>query len=131
RGDPRIRVRVRPTGDYGRMALPCYTGSNHVHWTVPGTSLRLTSNVPLTYLVESRPFVLDKDAYFALSWGSPLEAPLEETVESFLIRTRRYWERWVKHTAMPGIFQQEVIRSAMALKLHQYEDTGAITAAAT
>src|SRR5690606_27481914 len=50
---------------------------------------------------------------------------------SFLTRTQAYWERWVKHTSLPGKFQKAVVRSALALKLHQFEDTGAITAATT
>lgn len=130
-GDPRVCVRVRPTADYGRVVPDCYAASNHIKWNLPGEALRLTTNVPLTYVMESRPFLLERDAYFALTWGAPFEAPLEETVDSFLVRTRRYWERWVKHTSMPGRFQKEVIRSALALKLHQFEDTGAITAAST
>ena len=131
RGSPRVKVRIRPVYDYGREVPRCHTSSNHLQWAIPGASLRLTSNVPLSYITESRPFLLEHDAHFALTWGSPLEAPLEETVDSFLARTRRYWERWVKHTSMPGVFQEEVIRSALALKLHQFDDTGAITAAAT
>jgi GH15 family glucan-1,4-alpha-glucosidase len=43
----------------------------------------------------------------------------------------RYWEIWVKHTDIPAIYQEEVIRSALALKLHCFEDTGAIVAALT
>jgi GH15 family glucan-1,4-alpha-glucosidase len=130
-GDPRLRVRVQPTLDYGRSVPDHYEASNHIKWNVPGAALRLTTTVPLTYVLESRPFLLERDAYFALTWGTPMEAPLEETVDSFLVRTQRYWERWVKHTSMPGCFQEEVIRSALALKLHQFEDTGAITAAST
>ncbi len=130
-GAPRLRIRVRPTVDYGRVEPESYAASNHLKWNIPGAALRLTTNVPLTYILESRPFVLERDCYLALTWGSPLEAPLEETVDSFLSRTKHYWERWVKHTSMPGVYQKEVIRSALALKLHQYEDTGAITAAST
>jgi len=130
-GEPRLRVRIKPTINYGQIAPASYVASNHIRWNVTEAQLRLTTSVPLTYIVESRPFLLEKDAYFALTWGSPLEAPLEETVDTFLTRTRAYWERWVKHTAMPGCFQPEVIRSALALKLHQFEDTGAITAAST
>jgi GH15 family glucan-1,4-alpha-glucosidase len=130
-GDPRVRVRIRPTFEYGKATPNSMLASNHIRWEVPGASLRLTTNVPLTYVIESRAFLLERDTYFALTWGPGLEAPLEETVDSFLLQTRRYWERWVKHTSMPGIFQKEVIRSALALKLHQFEDTGAITAAST
>jgi GH15 family glucan-1,4-alpha-glucosidase len=35
---------------------------------------------------------------------------------------------WVKSTSIPYIYQDEVIRSALVLKPHQYEDTGAVIA---
>jgi GH15 family glucan-1,4-alpha-glucosidase len=130
-GSPRVVVRLEPMLDYGRKRPGYYLASNHIHWDMDGTALRLTTTVPLTYATESRAFLLEEEAYFALTWGSPLEAPLAETVDNFLDRTRRYWERWVKHTSMPGLLQREVIRSALVLKLHQFEDTGAFTAAAT
>ena len=34
----------------------------------------------------------------------------------------------VKATSIPLLYQEEVIRSALVLKLHQYEDTGGIIA---
>src|SRR5690606_12631417 len=61
----------------------------------------------------------------------PLEAPLEETAETFLRQTINYWRTWIKHTTIPPFYQEAVIRSALALKLHQYEDTGAFIAAST
>ena len=57
--------------------------------------------------------------------GEPLEAGLEDTAERFLERTIDYWRRWVKGRRVPRDYQGEVVRSALALKLHQYEDTGA------
>ena len=128
-GMPRLRIVCRPVYEYGRMVPSSYMASNHIEWNVPGARLRLTTNVPLTYVNESREFLLERDTYLCLTWGAPLEAPLVETFTSFLERTTAYWERWVKHTQIPGRFQREVVRSALALKLHQYEDTGAITAA--
>jgi GH15 family glucan-1,4-alpha-glucosidase len=130
-GDPVVRIRCRPVYDYGRLEPESFLASNHIEWKIPGAQLRLTTNVPLSYIREAREFLLERDAYVVLTWGAPLEAPLAETCESFLARTRRYWEGWVKHTSLPGRFQHQVLRSALALKLHQYEDTGAITAATT
>jgi GH15 family glucan-1,4-alpha-glucosidase len=43
----------------------------------------------------------------------------------------RYWQLWVKHCHIPRAYQEDVIRSALALKLHCFEDTGAIVAALT
>lgn len=130
-GDPIVRVRCKPTYDYGRIQPDVQMASNHLSWRIPGQQLRLTTNVPLNYIIEERPFLLEDEAWIVLTWGQPLEAPLVETASRFLDHTRRYWERWVKHTALPGRFQREVVRSALALKLHLYEDTGAITAATT
>ena len=45
--------------------------------------------------------------------------------------TVRHWQQWVKHCDIPARYQREVIRSALALKLHCFEDTGAIVAAMT
>ncbi len=130
-GEPLVVVRCRPTYDYGRVVPPARMSSNHIHYAIPDENLRLTTDVALNYVLEERPFLLEHEAHLVLTWGDPLEAPLQETVSSFYERTRTYWERWVKHTALPGAFQKEVVRSALALKLHQYQDTGAITAAAT
>lgn len=130
-GEPVIRVRCRPTYDYARLTPAARVASNHITYDIPGECLRLTTNVPLNYIVEERAFLIDAEVWLVLTWGDPFEASLEETATSFLDRTQKYWERWVKHTALPGRFQKEVVRSALTLKLHMYQDTGAITAAAT
>ena len=87
--------------------------------------------MPLTYLHEERPFALTERTYFALTWGLGIEDDLAKVSHEFLDQTTRYWRMWVKHCSIPVLHQEEVIRSALALKLHCYEDTGAILAALT
>jgi GH15 family glucan-1,4-alpha-glucosidase len=82
----------------------------------------------LNYILNEKPFLLNETQYMAFNYGVPLEAPLAETAEQFLNKTKAYWVNWVKSTSIPYIFQDEVIRSALVLKLHQYEDTGAVIA---
>ncbi len=130
-GDPLVRVTCKPTYDYGRTTATSWLGSNHIQFRGLPVPLRLTTNIPLTYVHEGRPFVLSANKHLVLTWGQPLEQPLEETAESFMERTIRDWRRWVKHTRVPRDYQEHVIRSALVLKLHQYEDTGAIIAATT
>ena len=130
-GEPRARIRCRPTYEYGLEDIGRWRASNHIEFTGFPTPVRLTTNVPLTYVEDERPFLLEHDRHLVLTWGEPLEAGLEETAERFLERTLDYWRRWVKGTRVPRDYQHEVVRSALALKLHQYEDTGALLAATT
>jgi GH15 family glucan-1,4-alpha-glucosidase len=130
-GEPRARVRCRPTYEYGLVEAGSWRASNHIEYTGFPTPVRLTTNVPLTYVEDERPFLLEDDRHLVLTWGEPLEAGLEETAERFLERTLDYWRRWVKGSRVTRDYQGEVIRSALALKLHQYEDTGALLAATT
>ncbi|WP_413557171.1 glycoside hydrolase family 15 protein [Bdellovibrio sp. HCB209] len=130
-GHPRITVRCQPRGNYGEVIPKHLMGSNHIRYEGLEQPVRLTTNASLNYILEEKPFFLEEDIYFVLSWGIPLEGPLETTFEDFFNRTEKYWQKWVEHCHLPQIFQPEVIRSALALKLHQYEDTGAIIASAT
>ena len=130
-GEPVARIRCQPTYDYGRVRPPVRMASNHLTYDIPGESLRLTTDVPLSYIVEERSFLVEQEQWLVLTWGEHLEASLADTARSFLRRTQSYWNTWVKHTAVPGRFQEQVIRSALVLKLHTYEDTGAVTASAT
>jgi GH15 family glucan-1,4-alpha-glucosidase len=130
-GEPRARVRCRPVYDYGLVEAGFWRASNHIEYSGFPAPVRLTTNLPLTYVEDERPFLLEQDRHLVLTWGQPLEAGLEETAERFLERTLDYWRRWVKGTRVPRDYQSEVIRSALALKLHQYEDTGALLAATT
>jgi GH15 family glucan-1,4-alpha-glucosidase len=84
----------------------------------------------LSYL-GGQPFTLTEKRNLVLTWGKPLEEPLEPLCEHFLSETLRYWQRWVKHCNIPPFYQDQVIRSALALKLHCFDDTGAIVAAMT
>lgn len=130
-GHPRIRVSCRPMGHYGSLPLQPFQGSNHIDFVGLEKPLRLTTNISLNYIMEEQPTVLNETKYLVLTYGMPLEAPLLTTAEDFLMRTISYWRHWVKNTGIGNMYQQQVIRSSLALKIHQYEDTGAIIAAST
>jgi GH15 family glucan-1,4-alpha-glucosidase len=129
-GQPAIRVRCEPRLGWSRRAPETLVGSNHVRYEGFAAPLRLTTDVPLSYL-GGQAFVLTERRHLVLAWGPPVEEPLPSLCDRFLVETRRYWQRWVKHCNIPPLYQREVIRSALALKLHCFEDTGAIVAAMT
>lgn len=130
-GTPRVRAICKPVAKYGERRLQPHRGSSHIDFHGMDETVRLTTNIPISYLLEEQFVVLNETKYLVLTYGSPLEAPLESTAEDFLRKTIAYWRRWVKHTTIAEFYQQEVIRSALVLKIHQYEDTGAIIAAST
>jgi len=130
-GTPIVKVGCSPKGDYGRISPEVVTGSNHIRFLNMDSQVRLTTDIPINYILDESSFVLDQDRYLVLTYGEPLEAPLEETAEEFLRKTIRYWQGWVKSCYLPNIYQEQVIRSALVLKMHQYEDTGGIIASGT
>ncbi len=130
-GEPRIRICCEPVYDYGRKTPQRWLASNHIQYGDLPAPLRLTTNAPLTYVNQGTPFQLTRDLHLVLTWGDPLEAALEETAEAFLVQTRDAWRKWVKNGRVPREYQREVIRSALTLKLHQFDDTGALIAATT
>ncbi len=131
RGTPAIRVSCQPVSGWDKVPVPPVRGNTHLRYDIRGESLRLLTNMPLTYLCEEIPVALTRKFYFGLTWGLGIEDDLIKVTHDFLEQTARYWRTWVKHCSVPLLHQQEVIRSALALKLHCFEDTGAILAAMT
>lgn len=128
-GQPSVHINCRPVGNYGKLHPEQYEASNHIEYLGLEKELRLTTNVSISYIVENQSIVLNDTKYLVLTYGAPLEAPLMSTCESFLDRTKRYWQGWVKNMSVTDFHQRAVNRSALTLKIHQFEDTGAIIAA--
>lgn len=130
-GFPEVRINCKPVGKYGELQLTQETGSNHIRYNGLPETLRLSTDIPLNYLKTNGSFVLTKTHYLIFTYGVPLEGPIAQTAENFLSRTREYWQKWVKSTSIGTLYQNQVIRSALTLKICQYEDTGAIIASPT
>ena len=130
-GLPRIRIRVRPTFNYG---VPCTSralGSNHIRYFGGSDSLRLTTDAALSYVALETPFALIKPVNVILGPDEPFEAAIDTASREFLERTKDYWLDWVRSLAVPLEFQADIIRAAITLKLCSFEETGAIIAAHT
>jgi pentatricopeptide repeat protein len=130
-GSPRIRVRARPLADWGARVPEQTWGSNHVRWLLPGFTLRLTTDVPVRFVRDGLPFVLSHRLHLVLGPDEPMARSITGYVEEALTRTLEYWREWVRYLSIPLEWQEAVIRSAITLKLCQYEDSGAIIAAMT
>lgn len=129
-GTPMVRVSFEPRLGWSKRRPVLLQGSNHLQVEGLEAPLRLTSDISPTHL-EGHAFALTGRRHAVLAWGAPVESALAPLCAQFLEQTLAYWRRWVKHCNIPPLYQREVIRSALALKLHCFEDTGAIIAATT
>jgi GH15 family glucan-1,4-alpha-glucosidase len=130
-GRPRLRVRLRPRFENGGLSPEITRGSNHVRYVSPAQTLRLTTNAPISYVVEERPFVLDRPVELLLGSDESLQAGIETTARDLFERTLDHWRNWVRSLSIPFEWQDAAIRAAITLKLCNFEETGAIVAALT
>ena len=103
-GTPRIRVKCDPRLGWSKRVPPQLHGSNHVRFEGFPAPLRLTTDIPISYLL-GQPFALTERRHLILTWGAPVEEPLAALCDRFLHETVRYWQRWVKECDVPPLFQ--------------------------
>ncbi|WP_200975911.1 glycoside hydrolase family 15 protein [Echinicola sp. 20G] len=131
KGEPKVKINCKPVANRGSLPLKPSMSSNHIEYLGAEQQVRLTTNCSVNYIIEDMAFRLQRPIYLFFTYGQPLEAPVESTAERFLQATTQYWREWIKSTSIPHFYQKLVVRSALALKIHQFEDTGAIIAAST
>ena len=130
-GHPRIRVRARPAQDYGRPLSEVTHGSNHIRYVSDKLVLRLTTDVPVTTIIEENAFFVQDAVTLVLGPDETLQSSVDEVAQRFIGETVRHWRDWVRNLAIPFEWQDAVIRAAITLNLNVFEDTGAIIAAVT
>ena len=130
-GHPRVRIRLRPACQYGRYPCERTYGSNHIRFIGGDVVLRLTTDAALTPILEETPFFVDGTITMLLGPDETVNEDVRVIGRRFLEETTAWWRGWVRALGIPFEWQDEVIHSAIALKLNAYEDTGAIVAAMT
>ena len=130
-GACRIRLRIRPRFDYGRLKPAVAAGSNHLDYAADGLRFRVTTDGPISLIAEERWFVLDKPITLVLGNVESVPESISRMAQEFQDRTLDYWNEWTRYLSVPFEWQDAVIRAAITLKLCAFEETGGIVAAMT
>jgi GH15 family glucan-1,4-alpha-glucosidase len=130
-GSPRIRVKLRPTSNWGHPCREQIGASNHIRFALDTMTLRLTTSAATGMIEEERVFRVEHPLHFFLGPDESFVGNLAATLDQMLADTTSEWQEWVRGLAVPLEWQEVVIRSAITLKLCQHEETGAIVAALT
>jgi GH15 family glucan-1,4-alpha-glucosidase len=130
-GTPTIVIDFDPRPDYARIAPTFRHDALGVRVSNGERPLRLQSNVPAAVILERQPFRLERPAYFVVTMTDEPVYRDVDTVRQHLDRTIRGWQVWSKSCALPTYGAEAVLRSALCLKLHIAEHSGAVIAAST
>jgi GH15 family glucan-1,4-alpha-glucosidase len=130
-GSPRIRIRLRPSTDWGSAKATTTRGSNHIRYLLGDRAVRLSTSAPVGWIEDERLFRVERALHFFLGPDESFSEDIAASTEAMLDRTVEEWRHWVRGLATPHEWQEAVIRSAITLKLCQHEETGAIVAAMT
>lgn len=130
-GTPRICIQFDPRPDYGRANIEMVASGQGIEVVGGPSRLYLSTNVPAPYIIDGSTIRIDRPTYFSLSSSKPPDIASTTGAEAALEQTIRGWRVWAKTTNLPKFAPESVLRSALCLKLHAYNDTGAIIAATT
>ena len=123
-----------PRFDYAREVPEVSAVPGGVRFAGRQLTLRLSSSVPLTPgggSADSR-FTLSAgdSAWFVLGEDGP-SVPGDDTVADQIVATTKAWRGWLAQATYKGRWREQVMRSALALKLLTSARHGSIAAAAT
>jgi len=127
----RIRPKMRPRMDYGRLKPSTIPGSNHIRYATDVGSIRLTTDAPVALIASESAFVLSRPMAFIVHPDESLPDAPSRVSREFHDLTKEYWLDWVRLLSIPFEWQEAVIRAAITLKLCSFEETGGIVAALT
>lgn len=138
RGRMRMRIDYQPRPEYGQVPLSLRASTAHEVTLSHGrNAVHLRSDVALEVTRGDARASFDICAghrrrfSLAYSEGEPAVILSDRYVDSVYERTLAFWRNWSESCTYYGPYREEVLRSALTLKLLSYAPSGAIVAAAT
>ena len=134
RGVVEFTASCRPRFDYAREVPAVSAVPGGVRFVGRQLTLRLCSSAPLTVGTGSA------DARFTLATGDSAwfvlgedghPTPGRDTVSDQIAATTKAWRAWLAHATYKGRWREQVMRSALTLKLLTSARHGSVAAAAT
>jgi GH15 family glucan-1,4-alpha-glucosidase len=131
KGKPFIKVKYDPRLNYGKGENTFRVVKDNLIVRNKRNNISMISNVDYDYITHNMYFKLDTVKYFVI--GEPCDAQQYNVklCQRLMTATKYYWRLWVSSLVLPEKNKDIIIRSALALKLLTYSETGSIMAAAT
>ncbi|WP_167618933.1 glycoside hydrolase family 15 protein [Maribellus sediminis] len=133
-GRPEFSLKYDPQVEYARFNVELVAEEEYIKcFTTEGDydSLYLYTDFDHQKILKQEMIVLKEDAFVLLSYDQKL---LEQTLNKQYLKlqkTKVYWLDWTNKLTSYQKYNNEIVRSALVLKLLSYDKTGAVLAAAT
>ena len=135
KGKPTFRIHYNPKLDYARN----HTQNKHAQfdfiksYTTSGTydSLYLYTSFDCNSVLNQDIIELEKHEFCLVTYNQKLLKQTDERIYLILQRTKTYWLNWSEKTKIHPKYKDEISRSALVLKLLNYQKSGAVLAALT
>jgi alpha,alpha-trehalase len=133
-GKPQFTVFYDPKLNYARGDTVNTVNTDYIkshNTTGKYESIYLYTDLNKQSIVERKKITLTKNSFFLLSYNQKIRKQDIHRIYLKYERTKVYWLNWSENTVHLNMFDEEIIRSALVLKLLTFHKTGAVLAAAT
>jgi GH15 family glucan-1,4-alpha-glucosidase len=133
RGVPVLRIYYYPSLNYGSPTKGKVNKNYIKHFTTEGRyeSVYLYTSLDMDVVFEGKRFELKENCFLCVTYNQKLIRVDYNRAYLEYQRTKVYWMNWSNRTMNFPKYQNQIIRSALVLKLLSYEKSGAIIAAPT
>jgi alpha,alpha-trehalase len=133
-GKPKFKCKYNPQLNYAKNKTSTFSAPNYIKsFSINGAyeSIYLYSDLDYNKICHGDLIILDRDAFFLISYNEKIIKPTVVKANLELQRTEVYWLNWVDKGYKFKYYNQQIIRSSLVLRLLTFNKTGAIIAAIT
>ena len=133
-GSPKFKVNYQPQLEYAAFRTKTVAYEKYIKsFTTEGEydSMYLYTDFDKNDIVNQKEIELNEDNFFLMSYHQKLLNQNTERAYLKLQRTKVYWLNWTEQNTSYTEFNDEITRSALALKLLSFDKSGAVLAALT
>ncbi|MFT5387520.1 MAG: GH15 family glucan-1,4-alpha-glucosidase [Lysobacterales bacterium] len=133
-GSPKIRVQLDARPNYALSEAVYEVKEEYIKIRSQKgdyNSFYLYSTYDLNSIINGDEIELIEYSYFLFSYNEKIEKLDNDKLFVAYEKTKSYWLDWGQRTRYPEKYKEEVLRSAITLKLLMFQRTGAVVAAAT
>jgi GH15 family glucan-1,4-alpha-glucosidase len=135
KGSPSLKVLYDPQLEYAQGETKNYIKDDFIISVVDDErydSLSLYTDLDKASVLNGDEIKLDQDCFFKISYNEKIKPFNIQDVKFEFEKTKVYWLNWCfKTPTFDNPYNEEILRSAITLKLLNFEKTGAVLAAAT